>query len=55
MVRLEGGAFTLESAADTFKLSFSAFVSVSLTFLMADSVAMKGSTAGISFCVTAKF
>lgn len=45
---LEGGAFALESTADAFKLHFSAFVSVSLPFLTADSVAMKGSTAGIS-------
>lgn len=45
---LEGGAFALEGAADAFNLSFSALVSVSLSFLMADSVAMKGPTAGIS-------
>lgn len=52
MVRLEGGAFALESTADAFNLNFS--VSVSLPFLMADSVAMKGSTAGISPGVTGK-
>lgn len=39
-VRLEGGAFALERAAETFNLSCSASEMVSWLFLMADSVAV---------------
>lgn len=52
---LEGGAFALESTADAFNLRFSAICLCQLPFLTADSVAMKGSPAGISSGVIAKF
>lgn len=54
MVRLEGGGFALDRAADTFNLSSSASVSVKLFFFIADSVAVIKSTIGNSFGVKFK-